>query len=305
MSSMAELVGRYVENRRGRGYKIDTESKTLARFAAWCDSERPGEPLSAGLALSWLSTFPDAGDWYRARLYETVRTFSRFACVADPAATLLPRGRTGCHGHRRSLVLEDGEVAELMGALASLSSPDGLRARSASAMCGLMRACGLRPSECARLTVGDWDPKAAAIDVVGSKFGRSRRLPVTDGTAAAIESHLSSVPASDPSAPMLPTTGGRPFDINRIDYAWKVARRGLSDRLRGCVPYTLRHTFASKTIERWRAEGADVDAMMPLLSAYMGHKKVADTYWYLTATGALLDDASEAFRLHSLGGRSR
>lgn len=298
---MSELVGLYVDNKRGRGFKIRKEAEALRRFASWCDSERTGEPLSAGLALSWVESL-GTSDYNAARLYETVRTFSRTACAVDPRATALPKGRGGCHGRRRDLVLEDGEVAELMRALAGIHSPDGLRAASASAMCGPVRACGLRPGECARMAVGDFDPAAGTIDVVESKFGRSRRLPLSDGAASALERHLSALPSSDPGAPMFPRTGGRPFDIQAIDYAWKVARRGLGGRLESCVPYNLRHTFASKTLERWRAEGADVDAMMPLLSAYMGHRKVEDTYWYLTATGALLADASEAFRRSAMGG---
>ena len=43
------------------------------------------------------------------------------------------------------------------------------------------------------------------------------------------------------------------------------------------------------------AEGVDVDAAMPYLCVYMGHDKLQDTYWYLSATPALLAAASERF----------
>ena len=51
------------------------------------------------------------------------------------------------------------------------------------------------------------------------------------------------------------------------------------------------------------ASGVDVDAMMPYLSAYLGHRKIADTYWYLTATDVLLDSASNMFKEYAAGGR--
>ncbi len=58
----------------------------------------------------------------------------------------------------------------------------------------------------------------------------------------------------------------------------------------------------TKTLEGWLADGADVDAMMPRLSAYVGHRKVQDTYWYLSATDALLGTASDMFASYALGG---
>ena len=50
----------------------------------------------------------------------------------------------------------------------------------------LMACCGLRTREVRRLAVGHVDHKARSIDVVDSKAGRSRRLPVGDEVAAAL-----------------------------------------------------------------------------------------------------------------------
>ena len=58
----------------------------------------------------------------------------------------------------------------------------------------------------------------------------------------------------------------------------------------------------TKVLEGWLAAGLDVDAMMPRLSAYVGHRKVQDTYWYLSATDALLGTASDMFASYALGG---
>ena len=221
---MSDLVGGYIAYKRSLGYKIATESKLLERFARFADSEHPGEPLSSGLALAWVGSFDGASDWHAARLYETVRTFSRYACVADAESRVLPKGRGKCHGMNDPYIYEDHEVVELMDALSGIYSPDGMRARSASAMCGLMRACGLRPSECVRLTVGDYDSSAGALSVIATKFNRSRRVPLSDSAAAHVESHLASVPTGHPGAPMFPRIGGRPFDVHALEYAWQITR---------------------------------------------------------------------------------
>jgi site-specific recombinase XerD len=52
--------------------------------------------------------------------------------------------------------------------------------------------------------------------------------------------------------------------------------------------HDLRPRFAVQTLVRWYREGVDVDRHLPELSTYLGHVKVSDTSWYLSATPALL-----------------
>lgn len=58
---------------------------------------------------------------------------------------------------------------------------------------------------------------------------------------------------------------------------------------------TVRQTFACNRLLRWYQEGIDVHWAMPLLTTYLGHVKVTDTYWYLTAIPALMAIAAERF----------
>jgi integrase len=57
--------------------------------------------------------------------------------------------------------------------------------------------------------------------------------------------------------------------------------------------HDLRHTFAVTTLTRWYRDGADVQAQLPVLSAYLGHSCPEATYWYLQATPELLALAAE------------
>jgi integrase/recombinase XerD len=42
----------------------------------------------------------------------------------------------------------------------------------------------------------------------------------------------------------------------------------------------VRHSFAVATVLGWYRDGADVAAMMPRLSTYLGHTDPKHTYWY-------------------------
>jgi integrase/recombinase XerD len=81
---------------------------------------------------------------------------------------------------------------------------------------------------------------------------------------------------------------------------------GLTPRSPRCRPriHDFRHRFAVATLLDWYRAGVDVQAQLPLLSAFLGHIDPASTYWYLETTPELL--ALAAFRqerlLAGLGG---
>ncbi len=63
------------------------------------------------------------------------------------------------------------------------------------------------------------------------------------------------------------------------------------------------HSFAVRTLLRWYRTEGNIQAKIPSLSTYMGHREPACTYWYLSAAPELLalaaarrDDARKAAR---------
>jgi len=51
---------------------------------------------------------------------------------------------------------------------------------------------------------------------------------------------------------------------------------------------------------RWERSRGRALGRLAILSRYLGHAHVTDTYWYLTATPALLAEAGHSFQLPSL-----
>jgi integrase len=52
--------------------------------------------------------------------------------------------------------------------------------------------------------------------------------------------------------------------------------------------HDLRHTFAVRTLLDWYRAGENVEARVPWLSTYLGHRDPRSTYWYLSAAPELL-----------------
>ena len=55
----------------------------------------------------------------------------------------------------------------------------------------------------------------------------------------------------------------------------------------------FRHRFAVETLLRWYRNGEDPKRRLPVLSTFLGHAHVTDTYWYLTGTPELLGAAGK------------
>jgi integrase len=71
--------------------------------------------------------------------------------------------------------------------------------------------------------------------------------------------------------------------------------------------HDLRHTFACRRLLSWYRQGKNVHNLVVSLSTYLGHGRVTNTYWYLTATPELLAIAGgrfERFASTGKGGRA-
>jgi len=94
-------------------------------------------------------------------------------------------------------------------------------------------------------------------------------------------------------------TGGRLNDnsvhIWFADVSRQIGLRGPTDR-RGPRIHDLRHRFAIKAMLKWYRTGKDVEAHLPELATYLGHQHVSDTYWYLSATPELLQEATRRWQ---------
>jgi integrase/recombinase XerD len=59
-----------------------------------------------------------------------------------------------------------------------------------------------------------------------------------------------------------------------------------------------RHSFAVKTLLGWYRDGVDVQARLPWLSTYLGHREPRHTYHYVSAAPDLLARAARLLDAH-------
>lgn len=158
----------------------------------------------------------------------------------------------------------------------------------------LLYCCGMRVSEVLHLKSSDVDLDAGILTVRTGKFNKDRLIPLSSSMAARLKKYVSALDEGVSSPFFFPTRDGNPYSKETVynffrKLLWKcsIPHEGRS---KGPRLHDLRHTFAVHKIESWYRQGADLNVKLPLLAAYMGHKNLISTQWYLHLTPEIFPD---------------
>jgi len=297
VNGLRQSVEDYVALRRAMGYKLQATARLLADFASFM--ERSGATtVTSDAALGWaMSPAHASASWWAARL-GVVRGFAAYLATLDPATEVPAVGLLPHRTHRPiPYLFTEADVATLLTGAGALAPP--LRAATYTTVFGLLATSGLRVGEVIRLGRGDVDLDDGLLTVRLGKFDKSRELPLHPTTTRALSSyaHLRDRLCPHPRAgTFFVSTAGTALIYNNV----RAVFLDLANRLdppattrRRPRIHDLRHTFAVTTLLEWYRAGLDVDAHLPLLSAYLGHTDPAATYWYLQAAPELLAVSAE------------
>lgn len=308
MSGLHAAVEDYLTLRRGLGYTAKGTRALLADFIVFLDHDG-ADVLTTDLAVAWASA-PEGVDpvWWRQRL-GTVRDFARYLATIDPrtqipAADLLPAR----YNRLTPYLYSDADIAALMAAGRALSPP--LRAATYTTLVGLLMVTGLRLGEAIALDCGDLKTDTSTLIVRHGKNGRSREIPLHDTSLHALLAYRAKAEQAIPrpaSPSLLVSIRGTRLCQSAVHPTFRAmaSQAGLQPRGPRCRPrlHDARHSFAVRTLIRWYEDGVDVDARLPLLSAFLGHANPASTYWYLQAAPELFSRVAGRLE-HLLGAPS-
>jgi integrase/recombinase XerD len=308
MSALRQAAADYIMVRRALGSKLERHPRLLENFVAYLEAAG-ARTITTELALAW-ARLPgdDAHPAYLSGRLCVVRGFARHLQAFDPAtevppAELLPWPKCRAIPYLYS----DADIAALMRAARSLTP--ALRAATYETLTGLLTVTGTRVGELIRLDRDHIDWQESVLVIWDSKFRKSRELPLHPSTLDALRAYARlrdrHCPAPKTAAFFMSAAGTRlVYNTIQPTFARLARHAGLEPRSDRCRPriHDTRHSFAVHTVLSWYRAGADVQARLPLLSAYLGHGNPSSTYWYLSAVPELLALAAER-RERTLGVR--
>lgn len=298
---LAQAIESYLAVRRACGFELKSVGYVLRSFATFSDA-RGKDYVCSETAIEWAGLAPSVPR--RARRLGDVIRFARYVRAEEPHHEL-PPAIFGSENRRRPVpyILSRHEIESLVQA-AFQPVYRGLRRDTYSTLFALLACTGLRVSEAIRLRYDDITPDGLVIRC--SKFRKSRLVPLHDTTRTNLERYLERrrryAPFDDH---VFVSLHKKPLRNHNVESAFQTAARKIglpfgADRPKA-TPHSLRHTFAVRALETC-PDGRDrITKHMLSLSTYLGHGKVADTYWYLEATPELMRNIAERCEIFVTG----
>lgn len=299
---LTRAVESYLALRRAAGFAFKSRGSLLRSFAEF--STANGESyVRTRVAIPWAGLARSVAQ--RAHRLGVVIRFARHLHAEDQRHEV-PPPVFGAETRRRPVpyILSKEQITDLIRA-ASQFGYRTLRRETYSTLFALLACTGLRLSEAIRLRYEDITADGLVIRC--SKFRKSRLVPLHETARIGLERYLerrrSYAPTDDH---VFVSLRRKPLLHTDVERAFRIAARaiGLPDMPRARpTPHSLRHAFAVRALQAC-PDGRDaITRHMLALSTYLGHAKVAHTYWYLEAVPELMTDIADRCERFVMGGR--
>lgn len=290
-TTMLAKVRAYLVHRRALGFQLKCEGQQLRNFARYADQLGHRGALTNRLAIGWACLPKAANRLYWARRLEIVRTFARHLVITEPKTQIPPRHLFG-PAHRRPSphLYSPAQVQQLLRRAGTLKGR--LWPHTWQTLIGLLSCTGLRISEAVHLRPSDVIWRDALLIIRASKFGKTRLVPLHPTALAPLRAYARRRHKQFPLAQyFFVSVRGNRLAPSTVDGTFSRLRKGIPFHRRPPRLHDLRHTMASMVLQRWLASRKGAVNRVLVLSRYLGHGHVEDTYWYLTALPQLLADA--------------
>lgn len=295
---LSEDVDRYIALRRTLGFKLRKAARHLHAFARHAD-ERGESCVRAATVLAWVATASRMRE-AQAERFRNLAGFARFLHAEDSRHEIPPVNPFAFRKVRPvPYIYTPDEIARILDAAGGLrrQRPNPLRRALYVTMFGLIAATGLRVSEAIALHLDDVWPDGV-LHIRATKFCKSRLVPLHPSVIEAMERYLEQRRRlAGVSEYLFPSVGHQALCPSTVNYTFRCLLRqaGIAPgRQRRPRIHDLRHTFATRVLERCGAERGEVARHFVALSTYLGHVDIKQTYWYLQATPEMMTAISAA-----------
>jgi integrase len=301
---LTTLIDTWLATRRASGFALRQYERHLHRFAAFA-AARGEDHLRTDTALAWALQAGTPGQ--RRRHFQRVVQLARYLHAEDDRHEIPPTCHFPGQRHRPvPYIYTPDEARRLVQIAARLGPAGSMRPRTMSTVLALLFATGLRISEALALCTADVTPDGLVIRK--TKFAKTRLVPLHPSAQDGLEQYLHCRRAmAGGDAHVFVSLAGTRLSYGGFRKAWYVVlgQAGLSPRSGGRTPrvHDIRHTFATRALESAPDQRDRIARHMLAVSTYLGHRCVADTYWYFQTTPTLMAQVADACQRHFEGGR--
>lgn len=285
-SGFARQIQEMLKHRAAMGHSVKNYNSILANFDRFCINHFPNETiLTKNIAFAWCNDAKGKGKGGFNRA-SALRGFARYIFLAGEEAYVMPPSFFPMPKAKQPIIMNHVELTNFFEATDGYSSSGKniLHEFTVPVIFRLQYACGMRPQEVRCLRCVDFNFTDNTIYIANGKHHKDRCLPANADVMEMCKRYNRIAEKMIPHRTyFFQAQSGKAYTTdwlcNAFRMCWEMS--GNENSRGSCTPYALRHNFATQILMRWLEEGRDLDAMIPYLSAYMGHESFSATYYYI------------------------
>jgi site-specific recombinase XerD len=307
-SCLAQHLSGYLALRRSLGYEMRSHLCVLRQFdRAVARGTQSRGPVSRDVIEEYLRSLAHLQPITRRLRLSMIRQFLLYLRRFEPGTFVPDRSMEPARtAPRKPYIFTEDEICNLI--RAAYGYPPRYRCRRwllYPTLFGLLYVTGMRVSEALQLKLEDLDLRQGILRIRKAKFHKARLVPLVESSCAALKRYLMArAERGHPTAPdahLFVNDRGNRLSYTSVRQAFHLVARmaGIEAEARR-IPriHDLRHTAAVRRLFLWYREGKNVQALLPVLSTFLGHSAVSGTAIYLTTTAELLAEANLRFEKH-------
>ena len=289
-SVFSSILYDFVNFKRMEGYKYNSEVKELQRFDKYLHSlTQDSFEISEELIYPWLSrrssesdkTFSTRNSVYR-QLYRYSSKLEEYKLPKPPYA--IERLQSNSF---TPYIFTHNQIKELFAAADTDNTASQKFQLYAPLLFRLLYGTGLRVNEALSLLVSDVNINSGLILIRDGKNDNSRLIPLARSLCQRMNKFIKICRYTE-DEPLFQNSNQDSLGIKTV-YEWYrriLWKAGIPHKGRGKGPrlHDIRHTFAVHSLQQAISQGMDINAYLPLLCTYLGHKRLSATERYLRLT---------------------
>ena len=289
ISGAAEYIASFVAMKRAAGYPYNSSALILKKFDRMLADDFPGQTMITKEACDeWINRSRVLHPNTLIRRVTPVLQLCKFLVTTGVNAYIIPRDVPAKTVKYRPHVFTYEEITAFFAAVdKGVRSPYApLDHIIAPCLLRMIYCCGLRNSEARNLAITDVDLETGKVIIRESKGWKQRIVYLSDDVLKQCRLYDVEIKTVCPGRSMFfPAARGGKLGKDGPGRLFHKYWDGLPQaaNVTGNRPriHDFRHSYAVHILNKWFKEGANLAAMYPYLSEYLGHSHYQDTDYYM------------------------
>ena len=280
----------FIIQKRAAGYPYNTSARVLGYLDAMISKSFPdSDILSKEICNAWIDKCSSFHQNTLLRRVTPVRQLAKYLVGTGKEAYIIPGGIPNKQIHYDAHIFTETELKAFFSSIDKCrKSPfSPYRCYVIPVIFRLLYTCGLRASEARLLNVDDVDLGTGKIFIRGSKGWEARIIYVSLNMLDLLCRYDCIIQRYLPARKVFfPNQKGDFYSKSTLDIwfheFWDTLPEAAVTKGNKPRVHDFRHSYCVYRLNQWVSDNADLNALYPYLSEFVGHSNFADTDYYLT-----------------------